>query len=140
MLAQLAAVHESIEAGGGAVIGIAPAASFQAEHLMEESIPFDIFIDKDQLVSQRIGVGKQSLMQFLFNVPAWWRYVKAFLTGNVQRKITGHYSNLPGVCIVDGTGEVTYAYRGTGLGDYPPLTTILAELEAQLGRNISPET
>lgn len=128
MLAQLAAVHQSIEAQGGAVIGIAPAAPDQAADLMATDIPFSLFIDADQQVSRRIGVGKQSMAGFLFNISAWWRYVKAFVSGNWQRRITGHYSNLPGIAVVDSSGEVTYAHRGTGLGDYPPLDVVLDEL------------
>jgi hypothetical protein len=131
MLAQLAAVHESIEAEGGAVIGIAPAAAYQAEHLMETSIPFDLYIDRELLVSERIGIGRQSLSGFLFNMPAWWRYVKALATNLRQGRITGHYSNLPGIAVVDASGEVTYAYRGTGLGDYPSLEIVIGELRSE---------
>jgi hypothetical protein len=132
MLTQLAAVHESIEAEGGAVIGVAPASAAQAKHLMSESIPFSLLIDPDQRVSSRIGLGKQSFSHFVFNVQAWWRYLKAFFSGHVQRRITGHYSNVPGVCVVDATGEITYVYKGTGLGDYPPLETVMDELGALL--------
>ncbi len=130
MLAQLAAVHESIEAQGGAIIGIAPAASYQAEHLTKTSIPFRLYIDRHQLVSERIGIGKQSLMRFVFNMTAWWRYTKALARNHRQGRITGHHSNLPGLVVVDDAGVVTYAYRGTGLGDYPPLQTVLDELGA----------
>ena len=113
------------------MIGIAPASSHQAVHLMATDIPFNLFIDREQQVSQRIGVGKQSLVRFMFNVPAWWRYSKAFLSGNWQRRITGRYSNLPGILVVDSSGEVTYAYRGTGLGDYPSLAEVMGELNAE---------
>lgn len=130
MLAQLAAVHETIEARGGAVIGIAPAAPYQAEHLTNTSIPFHLYIDRHQLVSERIGVGKQSLRRFLFNMPAWWRYTKALARNLRQGSITGHYSNLPAICVVDADGEVTYAYRGTGLGDYPPIEVVLGALDS----------
>jgi hypothetical protein len=128
----LAAVHEATQAKGGSVIGIAPASSDQATYLMNESIPFDLFIDPNQRVSARIGMGKQSLSHFLLSVPGWWRYLKAFFSGNWQRRITGHYSNVPGVCVVDARGEVAYVYRGTGLGDYPPVKTVLDELGSLL--------
>ncbi len=131
MLAQLAAAHERIEASGGAVIGIAPAASHQADHLMESGIPFDLFLDPEQRVSKRVGIGKQSMTRLLFNLPAWWRYIRALLSGNWQRRITGHYSNLPGIVVVNSSGEVTYAHRGTGLGDYPSLESVIAELHSE---------
>ncbi|GMQ94851.1 MAG: hypothetical protein BMS9Abin12_2361 [Acidimicrobiia bacterium] len=132
MLAQLAAVHESIEANGGSVIGVAPAAAYQAEGLMSSSIPFNLYIDTEQAVGKRVGIGKQSLREFFFNLPAWWRYIKALVKTRRQGRITGHYSNLPGITVVDGTGDVTYVYRGTGFGDYPPLETVQAELKSTL--------
>jgi hypothetical protein len=134
MLTQLAAVHESIEARGGAVIGIAPASAAQAENLMGTTVPFQLLMDPDQLVGARIGLGKQSFARFVLSMPAWWRYLKAFFSGNWQRRITGHYSNLPGVCVVDAQGSVTYVYKGSGLGDYPPPATVLDELDALLKR------
>jgi len=132
MLAQLAAVHESIEARGGAVIGIAPATSYQAEHLMNTSIPFRLYVDEGQLLRDRIGIGKQSLSRYLFNVPAWWRYTKALARNHRQGRITGHYSNLPGICVVDAQGVVTWAHRGSGLGDYPSLAVVMAELDSSM--------
>jgi hypothetical protein len=36
------------------------------------------------------------------------------------------------VCVVDARGEVTYVYRGTGLGDYPPIEAVLDELGSLL--------
>ena len=132
MLTQLAAAHESIQAKGGDVIGMAPASSGQATHLMSESIPFGLFLDPNQAVNARVGMEKQSLPHFLFDLPSWWRYLKAFFSGHRQRRITGHYSNVPGVCVVDARGEVAYVYRGTGLGDYPPLETVLDELGSLL--------
>jgi hypothetical protein len=128
MLTQLAAVHESIAASGGTVIGIAPASADQAKHLMSEAIPFDLFIDPDQRVGERIGVEKQSLSHFLLSVPGWWRYLKALFSGNWQLRITGHYSNVPSVAVVDANGTVAYVHRGSGLGDYPPIETVLDEL------------
>jgi hypothetical protein len=132
MLTQLAAVHESIEERGGSVIGIAPGSEAQASHLMKGPIPYELFVDADQLVSTRVGIGTQSLSHFLFSLPAWWRYLKAFFSGHWQRRITGHISNVPGVCVVDANGRVAYLHKGTGLGDYPPVETVLDELSRLL--------
>lgn len=133
MLAQFAAVHDSIKTQGGAVIGIAPAAPHQAERLMGTSISFALYLDPGQLVGERMGIGRQSLGRFLFNVPAWGRYTSALVTSRRQGRITGHYSNLPGIAVTDAAGDVTYLYRGTGLGDYPPLATVRSELDALTG-------
>ncbi len=57
-----------------------------------------------------------------------WRYLRAFFSGHWQRRITGHYSNVPAACVVDAEGHVTYVYRGKGIGDYPSLDQVLDEL------------
>lgn len=134
MLAQLAAVHESIVARGGDVIGMAPASARQAERLMSTSIPFELFIDPGQMVSARVGVGKQSLSHFVLSLSSWWRYLIAFFSGHWQHRITGHYSNLPGVVVVEADGTVVYIHRGTGLGDYPPLDSVVDELDNLLSK------
>lgn len=128
MLEQLATVYESIAESGCSVIGLAPATGYQAKRLMDESIPFPLFIDRNHAVGKRLGVGRQTLFHFLFSVRGWLRYLKAFLAGNWQRRMTGHYSNLPAICVVDAFGDVTYMYRGSGLGDYPPLEDVLDAL------------
>ena len=97
---------------------------------MAETVPFDLYLDPEQLVNQRIGSEGQSLARFLFNLPAWWRYLKAFFAGHWQRRVTGHYSNVPAICVVDADAQITYAYMGTGIGDYPPLQTELNALDS----------
>lgn len=134
MLSQLAMHHESIEAEGGKVVGIGPAAPHQAADLMETTIPFDLYIDREQLVSKRVGAGRQSLSHFLFSLSAWWKYIRALLSGHWQRRITGHYSNVPAILVIDASGEVTYIHRGTGLGDYPPTTEVIDALKQSLDR------
>ena len=37
---------------------------------MTETVPFDLYLDPDQLVNHRIGSGSQSLAGFLFNLMA----------------------------------------------------------------------
>ena len=130
MLTQLAAVHGSIERSVGTVIGLAPAAPFQAKRLMAETVPFNLYLDPGQLVSHRIASRGQSLARFLFNLPAWWRYLRSFFAGHWQRHITGHYSNVPAICVVDADAQVTYAYTGKGIGDYPPLQIVLDVLDS----------
>ena len=70
------------------------------------------------------------LARYLFNLRAWGRWLWAFLTNRRQGKITGHYSNLPGTAIVDGSGEAQWVHRGTGLGDHPPVERILRHLRS----------
>ena len=128
MLAQLATAHPSIVDNGGAVIGVAPAAGFQATHLMETSIPYELLMDRDHVLSRRLDVGTQSLGRFLFNLTAWWNYTLAFVRNGKQGRITQSYAVLPAIFVVDADSTVTYLYRGTGIADYPTLAEVLSEL------------
>ncbi|NHZ70619.1 MAG: hypothetical protein GWP18_03155 [Proteobacteria bacterium] len=133
MLAQLAAAHPQIVASGGDVIGVAPAASIQARHLMKTSIPFDLFMDKPHALSKRIELGEQSLWHFLFSLKGWWNYLKSFARNRRQGKITQGYRSLPAIMVVNRSGDVMYLHLGTGLADYPALSDVLAELDTSLG-------
>jgi hypothetical protein len=128
MLAQLATAHPSIVDNGGAVIGVAPAAGFQATHLMETSIPYELLMDPGHRLSTRLEVGTQSLFRFMFNLKAWWSYTMAFARNRRQGKITQSYAALPAIIVVDAQAKVRYLHRGTGIADYPPLAEVLSEL------------
>lgn len=132
MLAQVATAHPRILEQGGDVIGVAPAAGYQATHLMETSIPYELLMDRDHKLAERIDLGSQSLLAFVFNLKAWWNYLSAFARHWRQGKITASYTVLPAVLVVDADAFVTYLYRGTGIADYPPLTDVMAELETAL--------
>ncbi len=133
MLSQLATVHSDIVERGGDVIGIAPAADYQATHLMETSIPFDLYLDPDHTLSERLDLGEQSLWSFLFNVNAWWKYLSAFARHRRQGKVTQSYTVLPAVMVVDASGTLTYLHRGAGIADYPSLDEVLAALDQTIG-------
>ena len=78
MLAQLATAHSSIVDNGGAVIGVALAASSQAIHLMGTSIPYELLMDPGHRLSRRLEISMQSLVRFVFDLKAWWKYTMAF--------------------------------------------------------------
>ena len=132
MLSQLATVHPEILERGGDIIGVAPAASFQATHLMETSIPFDLYLDADHTLSECLDLGEQSLWEFIFDLKAWWNYLAAFARHRRQGTITQSYAVLPAVIVVDASGSISYLYRGTGIADYPPLDEVLAALDEAL--------
>lgn len=106
-----------------------PKAPHQAANLVANGYPYPLLLDPDYKLGTAIGVGRQSLAAYLFNLKAWARWLLAFVTNRRQGKITGHYSNLPGTAVVDESGEVHWVHRGTGLGDHPPVRRILQELK-----------
>ena len=128
MLAQFATAHQAIVDNGGAVIGVAPAAGFQATHLMETTIPYELLMDRDHELSRGLDVGTQSFARFILNLDAWRRYSAAFARNRRQGRITEGYATLPALFLVDADACVTYLHRGAGIADYPPLAEVLGEL------------
>jgi hypothetical protein len=133
MLAQLAAAHPKVEIAGGNILGVAPAARYQAERLMSTSVPFELFLDREGDLRRRIELGTQTLNDFLFNVKGWQRYAKAFAKNRRQGRITGSYSTLPAMLVVDANAAVTYLHQGTSIADYPPLRDVTTALNDAIG-------
>ena len=129
-LTQLASARTELGRRGATVIGVGPRAPDQAARLAANGYPYPLLLDPDYNLGTAIGVGRQSLARYLFNLRAWLRWLSAFVTNRRQGGITGHYSNLPGTAVVDAAGEVHWVHRGTGLGDHPPITRILNEVSA----------
>jgi hypothetical protein len=125
----LASAQAKLADLGVGVVGVGPRAHFQATRLIEEGYPYPLLLDPDYNLAPAIGVGRQSLVRYIFNLRAWLRWVWAFFTHRRQGRVVGHYSNLPGTVLTTKDGEVVWSHRGTGLGDHPPLATILQEAE-----------
>lgn len=124
----MASAQTEIERLGATVVAVGPTAPHQAANLLANGYPYPLLLDPDNNLGSAIGVGRQSLARYLFNLRAWARWLWAFVTNRRQGKITGHYSNLPGTAVVNAEGEVHWVHRGTGLGDHPPIRRILREL------------
>lgn len=127
-LTRLASARTELDTLGASVIGVGPEAADQAARLAADGYPFRLLLDPDYSLGTALGVGRQSLARYVFNLRAWSRWLWAFITNRRQGRITGHYSNLPGTAIVAADGEVRWVHRGTGLGGHPPVRRILREL------------
>ena len=111
---------------------MAPAAPYQAQKLVDDGNPYPLLLDEEQVLAQRIELGSQTRLAFLFNLRAWLRWLRAFARNRRQWRLTGRYSNVPGIVIVDADCAVRYVYRGSSIGDYPSMQTVLAELDQVL--------
>ena len=97
---------------------------------MATTIGYRLYLDYDRKLYGALGVTSQSLFAFVFNLAAWIRYLRALARNKRQYRITGHYSTLPAIAIILPDGRVPYLYKGTGIGDYPPLQVMLEQLAA----------
>jgi len=109
---------------GAGRIGIGPHAAYQARGLLERGIDFPLLLDPEHLVGAAIGMRRQSLLRFLFDVRGWWRWLRALGSAR-QGIITGGWWELPAVIVIDRDCEVLWAHRGRFIGDYPTMDQVM---------------
>ncbi len=108
-------------------MAVAPAAHGQAVSL-QQRLPYPLFLDEQQKLRDFFELRRPGLFEWITDSRAWWRYLRALLRNRRQYRITGHFSNVPAVAIVDRDGSIAYLHRGTGIGDYPPVADIVGRL------------
>ncbi len=109
------------------MVAVAPAAPHQAV-VLQSRLPFPLYLDDRQQVSEILDLRRPKLLEWVMNVRAWLRYLRALLRHRRQYRITGHFSNVPAVAILDRRGSIDYLHRGRSIGDYPAMTTVLDRL------------
>lgn len=112
---------------GGSALAVGPAADYQARALEDGGVPFACLLDPQRKLYREFGLGRMTLRNWL-DPQAWRRYVRAMFRGGRQGMITTGVNQRPGLAIVDASGDVHFVHRGTGLGDYPPLSEVVGEL------------
>jgi hypothetical protein len=139
MLNDLSGEYGRITQRGGDVIGVGPRAAYQATALRRDgAVPFELLLDPDHHLARAIELGRQSLLRFIFDVKAWRRWLRAARTTR-QGLITGGWWEVPAIVVVDSSCRVSWVHRGTSIGDYPPLSSVLEALEDAIGKDRDPD-
>jgi hypothetical protein len=112
-----------LEDAGLRVIGVGDAADYQARHLMEHGIGFPLLLDPEHRLYETLDVRRIHWLMLLSPM-TWRKYLRAARRAR-QGRITGHPLQAPGLVILDTDGTIRFLHRGTTLGDYPPIPTIL---------------
>lgn len=127
-LAQLCEAEPRIRALGGRVIGVGTGADYQARELMDRGVPFPLLVDPDRNLYRALDLDHIHWRRWL--QPSTWRRYLPGARGGGQGRLTGDLRQAPGVAVIDRDRRLRYLHRGTTLGDYPPVTDVLAALEA----------
>ena len=127
-LRRLSDRHPDLEQMGVAVIGVGPAAPYQARLLQDRGIRFPLLIDPTRSLVGRLALQPQSLARFLFDVRGWFRWMAAWFRGGRQGRITAGHGELPAILVLDATSRVVWMHRGRYIGDYPPMSATLRAL------------
>lgn len=136
----LLALHhrrQEFEDRGIDVVVVGVAADFQAQHLaVEYGIAFPMLLDPEQHLYRALSIPRLRPLDFLrpatwrIYLPLFWhRYVTRRVDGPRQGRIVGDPAQLPGMAIVDEDRRLQWVHRGASLGDYPPVSDVLARVD-----------
>ncbi len=87
---------------------------------------FPLLVDPERRVYDALELPRRWWV--VLNPRGWWIYLRAILRGNRQGRIIDPIQ-LPGLAVLDGDARAVWVYRGTALGDYPPIDRVLSELD-----------
>lgn len=105
------------------ILGVGRAADYQASHLMETSVGYELVLDAGQHLYRALELRRFPWWKMLD--PRTWRNYLRSLRRARQGRITNHPLQSPGVVVLDGNLRVLYLHRGETIGDYPPATEVL---------------
>jgi len=130
-LAQLRRAAPEIEAMGARVVGVATGNASQAQHLIEQGVPFPLLLDPERTLYRTLGL--EHIRWWRWVQPRTWRLFLRSAGRARQGRPSGDVRQTPGVAIIDTERRLRWLHRGTTLGDYPPLTGVLEALRSITG-------
>lgn len=122
-LSQVRRAKVALEALGATALAVSRGADFQARAIEDAGSWFPLLIDPHRHVAHALGVRRIGIGWL--DPLGWWTYVRAFARGARQ----GHIADplqAPGLALVDARAVARYVHRGRTLGDYPPLSEVVA--------------
>lgn len=122
-------MHGAIEALGARVIAVGTGSAAQARHLMQAGTPFPCLVDPDARLYRVLGLGRVG-WRTLVAIATYRNYWRAWRRGARQGAITGDPRRLSGVAVIDAEGRLRWRHPSRTIGDYPPLTDVMAAVRA----------
>jgi hypothetical protein len=116
--------HPAIAALGARVIAVGTGADFQARRLMAEGMPFPCLVDPERRLYAALGLGRVG-WRTVVNPATYANYVRGWLRGARQGKVTGDPRQLSGVAVLDAASRPVWVHRSETIGDYPRITELL---------------
>lgn len=116
---------------GAAVMAVGGSYDYQAQHLMDNGIPFPLYLDPDYAFRDALE----------FGALRWWQLMRPKSMANYAKVITKARQGkvrpkdsirTPGMVILDPDLNVAYRFEGNALGDYPDVDDIVGRLQRLL--------
>src|SRR5262245_36986616 len=127
-LAQLREAHQAFVQRRARVIAVGTGAVVQARRLTQEGMLFSCLVDETAALHRALGIGRVSWSTVL-RATTYGNYWRAWRRGARPGRVTGDPQRLSGVAIFDAAGRLRWIHRSGTIGDYPAVTTVLAELD-----------
>jgi len=91
--------------------------------------PLDVLIDEQRVAYTAFGLGRGSVLR-VWGPKAWWAYAGLLRRGRKFERPTEDTLQLGGDFVIDGEGQVRYAYRSEDPSDRPPVDELIAAVRA----------
>jgi peroxiredoxin len=125
----LRGARTEIDQLGADVLAVGRQADFQARHLDEtEGYGFDLLLDPDGQLTDALEMTGFPWWKLLLP-STMWSYLRWSGKARQGRPFAGTLTLQPGVVILDPGARVVWAHRGEVVGDYPPVSEVMAALE-----------
>lgn len=122
---------------GVRAVAVGGSADYQARWLQETGVTMPLLLDPAQRVRDLVGLENLSARQLL--APRGVRsYLGAVAAGVRPRRPTRDAMRSPGIAIADRAHVVRWVYRGTALGDYPPIELVIEAAGLVHGHGVAP--
>lgn len=115
------------EAGalGVGIVGVGRAADYQAEHLMADSVGYELVLDPKEELYEALALRRFPWWRML-HPRTWSNYLRSLRRAR-QGRITNHPLQSPGVVVLGPGLRILAVHRGETIGDYPPPGTVLQQ-------------
>lgn len=120
---------EAFKARQAEIILVSFTGGYWAEAWQSEmGVPFPMIIDEDKDLYREYGLHASLWGGVGAKITAY--YVRRFFSTGKLPSVRGNPIQLGGDFIIDGAGQLAYAYRSVDATDRPSVDDLLAELEA----------
>lgn len=129
MLAQLRDTAPKFEALGTQIVAVSVKAPYQAQHLLDNGMPFPLLIDPEDSVRKAIGIERMAATRLL-TVSGARAYAKALGRWRDWTLKPSEATQRPGAILLDADQQVVWKHVGNRLGDYPTIDQLLEQAQA----------
>ena len=121
-----------LDALGVTTVAVAAHADYQAQHLMDSGIPFELLLDPAHSLRAALGIDSQFSRWRLLHPRGALDYARAFRQTRNFDPIWSEATQRPAIVLLDRSLDPVWSYVGRRIGDYPTTTEVMGALDEAL--------